>query len=93
MRKIYYLLLLAAIAVTTSASAQTGSSITGTVEDNTGKALANATVSVLSAKDSALVKAGITDKSGVFSIPLSREGNFLYSILHHWFREEAICGV
>jgi iron complex outermembrane recepter protein len=92
MRKIYQWLLLAAIAFTTTASAQTTTSVTGSVEDNTGNPIANATVSLLSAKDSALVKAGITDKAGVFTIPLSREGNFYlqYSVIGFEKRQSAV---
>ncbi|MDQ3277182.1 MAG: carboxypeptidase-like regulatory domain-containing protein, partial [Bacteroidota bacterium] len=44
------------------AFAQTGGKISGTVADESGKVLAAATVSLLKANDSGLVKVAITDK-------------------------------
>jgi hypothetical protein len=53
--------------------------VKGTVLGNQSPVEA-ATVSLLKAKDSSLVKVGVTDKSGTFEIEKSAEGKFLISI-------------
>ncbi len=55
------------------------SSIKGNVKDASGKPLQSVTVSLLQAKDSALVKTDVTDKDGNFEINTSQEGSFLLS--------------
>lgn len=74
---------LAGLAMTTQSFAQSSSTVTGSVKDNTGKALQSVTVSLLQAKDSSLVKADVTDANGQFQIASSKTGKFLlsYSII------------
>jgi iron complex outermembrane recepter protein len=61
------------------AFAQTTGKISGAVNDESGKALAAATVSLLKAKDSALVKLAVTDKSGRYDFINVKEGKYLLS--------------
>ena len=74
---------LAGLAMTTQSFAQSSSTVTGSVKDNTGKALQSVTVSLLQVKDSSLVKADVTDANGQFQIASSKTGKFLlsYSII------------
>ncbi len=58
-------------------SAQTSSIINGNVKDDKGKALSNVTVSLLSAKDSELVKAAVTDADGNYEIITAQKGNYI----------------
>ena len=59
-----------------SISAQTISKITGQVKDNSGKGIPAATVMLYAAKDSALVKTAISDKSGNYEIVQVKSGNY-----------------
>src|SRR5690242_8353428 len=61
------------------AFAQTTGKIYGTVNDETGKALSGATVSLLRGKDSSLVKLAITDKNGKYDFINIKEGKYLLS--------------
>ena len=74
---------IAAIAIsgllTTQSMAQAPGKIAGAVTDNSGKALGAATVSLLQAKDSTLVKAAISDASGKFEIGVKVNGSYLLS--------------
>ena len=74
---------IAAIAIlgllTTQSMAQAPGKIAGAVTDNSGKALGSATVSLLQAKDSSLVKAAISDASGKFEIGVKVNGSYLLS--------------
>lgn len=76
MRKIAILTAAIVLFLTGSSFAQS-SSIKGNVKDASGKPLQSVTVSLLQAKDSALVKTDVTDKDGNFEINTSREGSFL----------------
>lgn len=53
--------------------------IKGSVIDESGKRIANATVSLLKAKDSSLVKLGTTDKDGAFRFGTVSAGKYLVS--------------
>lgn len=53
--------------------------IKGSVIDESGKSIANATVSLLKAKDSSLVKLGTTDKDGAFRFRTVTAGKYLVS--------------
>ena len=53
--------------------------IAGTVKDAQGKGLEKATISLLNAKDSSVVKLATTNISGQFTITVSRTGRFLVS--------------
>ena len=74
---------IAAIAIlgllTTQSMAPAPGKIAGAVTDNSGKALGAATVSLLQAKDSSLVKAAISDASGKFEIGVKVNGSYLLS--------------
>lgn len=65
--------------ITAQLSMKAQSKISGTVKDNTGKALQSVSVSLLQAKDSSLVKIDVTDKQGQFVINTTKEGDFLVS--------------
>ncbi|MEO7530945.1 MAG: TonB-dependent receptor, partial [Sediminibacterium sp.] len=69
----------AILAITTQGFTQIRSTVTGSVKDNTGKALQSVTVSLLQAKDSSLVKADVTDGDGKFQIVTMKTGKFLLS--------------
>ena len=77
MRKLFSLLLSATLA--TAAFAQPSGKISGTVKDETGKGFNAATVSLLSASDSALVKAAVSDKNGQYSFISVKDGSYIIS--------------
>ena len=64
--------------LTTESMAQATGKVTGSVTDHNNKALAATTISLLRAKDSSLVKAGISDANGKFEIPV-KIGSYLLS--------------
>src|SRR5688572_13871950 len=61
------------------ASAQTQNKIAGTVSDDQSNPLAAATISLLRAKDSGLVKVAISDKAGIYEFINIKEGKYLLS--------------
>ncbi len=70
--------LLAAIGIAIASQAQTGTKVTGSIKDGGNqKVIDAASVSLLAAKDSALVKVAITDKTGNFSFENIKEGEYL----------------
>lgn len=71
-----YLLILTAFMITT-ASAQLTGKISGSIKSADKKAIEAATVSLLKAKDSSLVKLAVTDKKGVFEFEHVSNGNYL----------------
>lgn len=62
---------------TFSAFAQTKGKITGVIEDESGKRLPSVTVSLLKAKDSALVKVAVSGKEGVYEFANIFEGKYV----------------
>jgi iron complex outermembrane receptor protein len=62
-----------------AASAQTAK-ISGSIKDEGGKSLPAATVNLLRAKDSGLVKVAISDKSGQYEFINIKDGNYLLSV-------------
>lgn len=62
------------------AVAQHVSKIQGVVKDGAGKGLSSATVSLLKAGDSSLVKMALTETSGAFEFTHVREGIYLLSV-------------
>ena len=62
------------------AGAQQDGKITGAVKDDTGKGAAAATVSLLKAADSALVKMAVSDPAGAFEFSNINEGTYLLSV-------------
>jgi regulation of enolase protein 1 (concanavalin A-like superfamily) len=77
MRKAF--LLIGAIIVSAALCAQ---QITGSVQDAQGKGVADATVSLLNAKDSSVAKLGITKADGIFSIMGAKAGKYFLSTSH-----------
>lgn len=53
--------------------------VTGVVKDQQGKGLAKATISLLKAKDSSVVKLVVTGENGLFSVTTGQPGNYLIS--------------
>jgi iron complex outermembrane receptor protein len=86
MRQIFTLLVLFAMAGF-DAKAQTTGRISGTVQDEQGKSLTAATVSLLKARDSALVKIAVSDKSGLYEFINVREGEYLLSFSSIGFKK------
>ena len=70
--------LLAATAIGMSSFAQTGGKISGSIKDGGNQKIIDAaSVSLLKAKDSSLIKVAVADKAGNFSFENVNEGNYL----------------
>jgi hypothetical protein len=70
--------LLAAMSIAVCSYAQTGGKVTGSIKDGGNQKIIDAaSVSLLRAKDSSLVKVAITDKEGNFSFENVKDGNYL----------------
>jgi len=82
-RTIYTIVILIAMGFT--ATAQTRNTINGNVKDDKGKGLPNVTVSLLSAKDSSLKKACVTDADGQYELTTFQKGKLIlnYSAVGH----------
>lgn len=63
-----------------SANAQSSSLIQGAVKDEGGKGLSSATVSLLNAQDSALVKVALSEPSGAFAFNGIKDGTYFLSV-------------
>jgi iron complex outermembrane receptor protein len=59
---------------------QVTSKVSGIVRDEQNKGLSSATVSLLKASDSSLVKIAVTDKSGLYEFISVKDGNYLVSV-------------
>jgi iron complex outermembrane recepter protein len=75
------LLLILTIGLSTSIStfAQNASKVSGQINDNSGKAIASATVMLQKAKDSSLVKTAITNANGGYEIIPVKPGSYFVS--------------
>ncbi len=70
--------LLAAITISMSSYAQTGGKVSGTIKDGGNQKIIDAaTISLLKAKDSSLVKTAITDPAGNFIFENVKDGKYL----------------
>lgn len=70
--------LLAAAVISMSSFAQTGGKISGSIKDGGNQKIIDAaSVSLLKAKDSSLVKVAVTDKDGNFSFENIKDGSYL----------------
>ena len=70
--------LLAAMTIGMSSIAQTGGKVSGSIKDGGNQKIIDAaSVSLLKAKDSSLVKVAVTDKAGNFSFENLKEGSYL----------------
>ena len=79
MKKYLYLVPMFLALLVTQGFAQTKKTVTGIVQDNKGKGLAGVSVSLLKAKDSSLVKVGVSENDGHFEIATNSLGKFLLS--------------
>ena len=76
MKKLFSLL--AVLAIGLSSFAQSGGKISGSIKDGGNQKIIDAaSVSLLKAKDSALVKVAVTDNDGNFSFENIKEGSYL----------------
>lgn len=80
-------ILASALLIGFQANAQNGGTVSGNVKDNTAKNLATATVSLLKAKDSSLVKTEIADANGHFEIKAKNAGTYLISYANLGFEK------
>jgi len=64
---------------TTKAQTTTGFTVSGTI-NSSQKAVESASVSLVKAKDSSVVKAGVTGKDGHFEVITSKEGKYLIMV-------------
>jgi hypothetical protein len=78
MRKIYLVLL--SIITGLAVSAQTTARVSGSVSDEQKKPVSAATISLLKAKDSSLVKLAVSDKAGQFEFVAIKDGAYLLSV-------------
>ncbi|MEO6254631.1 MAG: outer membrane beta-barrel family protein [Ferruginibacter sp.] len=70
--------LLAAMSIAIGSYAQSGAKVTGSIKDGGNQKIIDAaSVSLLKAKDSTIVKVAVTDKDGNFSFENVKEGNYL----------------
>ncbi|WP_018611652.1 outer membrane beta-barrel family protein [Segetibacter koreensis] len=83
MKALYIFLSLFLSFISLTAFAQGSYTVSGTVKDNNGNALAHVTISVLKAKDSTLVKSEISNTAGKFEmqIPAQQTYVLLYTIV------------
>ncbi|MEO6489997.1 MAG: TonB-dependent receptor [Ferruginibacter sp.] len=79
MKKHFLLVLLFSSFFSVHLMAQAPGKVTGTVTDQKQNGLSSVTVSLLSAKDSGLVKTAVTDAEGKFEIPVVKIGEYLLS--------------
>ena len=70
----------AVLTFTYAGFAQTNSRVKGEVKDESQKPLQGITVSLLRTKDSSLVKAAITDKSGGYLFESVKDGSYLLGV-------------
>jgi outer membrane receptor protein involved in Fe transport len=79
MRKIHLLAFLLTLGVI-NAKAQTASKILGLVKDEAGKPLSSATVTLLKAADSSLVKVAVSEQAGNYEFTGIKQGSYLISV-------------
>ena len=79
MKKYFYIASMLLTLLTTQGFAQTKKTITGIVQDNKGRGLVGVSVSLLKAKDSSLIKVGVSENDGHFEIATNALGKFLLS--------------
>lgn len=78
MKKFFNLLVVSTIAMCSQAQTTSAGKVTGSIKDGgQQKVIDAASISLLKAKDSSLVKIAVTDKEGNFSIENVKEGSYL----------------
>ena len=80
MKKFYSILTACASLICLNAKAQQNATITGTVKAQDNKPVDAATVSLLKAKDSSIIKIAVTDKSGLFAFEKIKTDNYLLQV-------------
>ena len=80
MKKFYSILTACASLIFLNAKAQQNATITGTVKAQDNKPVDAATVSLLKAKDSSIIKIAVTDKSGLFAFEKIKTDNYLLQV-------------
>ena len=80
MKKFYSILTACASLIFLNAKAQQNAIITGTVKAQDNKPVDAATVSLLKAKDSSIIKIAVTDKSGLFAFEKIKTDNYLLQV-------------
>lgn len=88
MKKITSLLLVCLLIAAGSFAQNKTGKITGTITDNTGQTLQSASVSLLKAKDSALVKLAVTGKGGTYEFENINEGEYLLTVTSVGFEKK-----
>ncbi len=88
MKKIASLLLVCLVIASGSFAQTNTGKIIGTVTDNTGKFMQSASVSLVKAKDSVLVKLAITGKDGAYEFENIKEGDYLLTITSVGFEKK-----
>ena len=73
------LLLLVSLIILSATHAQTTTKVSGSIKDNTGKALSNATIMLYAAKDSALKKTAVSDSKGNYEMLAIKPGRYFVS--------------
>lgn len=69
-----------AVLVSLASLAQSATNVSGTVRDEAGKPVVSATVSLLKAADSALVKLAVTNKEGGYGLVNIKDGSYRISV-------------
>ncbi len=75
-----FTLLLFLLALGSISFAQSGNIISGIIQDDQGKKIASATVSLLQQKDSVLVKLAVSNENGLYEFINIKPGNYLVSV-------------
>jgi outer membrane receptor protein involved in Fe transport len=79
-KKVQIFVMLCFWSMTHTAFAQSNLKISGTVTDDAQKSVEGAVIYCLNAKDSSLVKTGLTEANGTFEIDALKKGNYILSV-------------
>lgn len=79
-RSVFLTILLAALFISNLSAQNKPSVITGKIRDEAQKPIEAATASLLKAKDSTLIKAGVSDKSGKFELEVTADGKYIIAV-------------
>jgi iron complex outermembrane receptor protein len=81
MKKIYYLIIVsAALFFCAHVHAQQEGKISGFIKSQDNKAIEAATVTLMKAKDTSVVKIAVTDKTGLFEFEKIKNDNYLLKV-------------
>lgn len=82
-----FIIFIATLLALQSIGQSTATSISGKVADSTAAPVESATVQLLIAKDSSIVKVALTDKQGTFSFNATPYGSYFVSVSSVGFRD------